>query len=211
MSLLSVYSQQAVSSKAVSVAPPRDFVNGISVHPFYLYNSGIRVDYDRMLSDYDGIIVGLTYYESRGDDEFFNDVMLGTWYNTDRVYGGSLELGYKYFPFETDIFYISGSLAYWHFGVSYKDYVFVSYVEDGLTKQYPSWESQRANFDRLEAVGRAVIQTPLRRRLFADFSLGLGYRYGFYDAAKPYAADHAFNLGYRGITFPASFRVGVRF
>jgi hypothetical protein len=198
------------SAQSLATGGAKEYKNAITLHPLYLINSGVRIDYDRRIQGRHWLQAGLTGYRSSGPD-FFRLWMLDDWRGA-KATGAALELNYKYFPFpRVKFIYFTAGAAYSHFDVKYSGFSYEKYPEDGLTFYEPRQRTLTQMFDRIETSARIAIQTRPLRRIFVDFYVGAGYRFSFYDEQKPYPYQTMMNLGYRGPTLTTGFRIGTRF
>ena len=188
----------------------------IGVQPLYLFNTGLRIDFEKRLKDPRQMlqVSAIGYLLPKRDEpyEYWETLLVEDHYNVNKLLGGGLALDYKYFPFRlANFLYFSGGLSYHYFDVRYDGFKFISYQEDGMTFYEPQWGEIKQVFNKVGGNVLFGLQTAPHRRVFVDGYIGIGYTHSFYDEDKHHIDDNMFNVGYRGVTFVTGIKIGYRF
>lgn len=187
--------------------------NNISVQPLYIFNQGMRIDYERQLHNpYHWLQVSAKgFYVNDGYDPGLMTLL----FSDDRIEklkGAGAELNYKYFFMKKRFLYISAGLSYSYFNTQQYGLTFVDFREDDLTFYRPDYSMQTQEFNKMGFNTFFGVQSSPRRRFFVDGYVGFGYSRSFYDKNKYYPnTDNINGLSYNGPTFTTGLRLGVRF
>lgn len=187
--------------------------HSLAVQPLYIFNQGVRVDYERQLSSpYHWLQVsGKGYYMHRADDAGLLTLLFGD----DRIEtlsGAGAELNYKYFFLKRRHLYVSAGLSYGYVHTKLHGVDFSGFREDDLTLYRPHYRLQSQDFNRAGFNTFFGIQTSPYRRFFVDVYAGVGYARSFYDRSRYYPDTGNMNgLSYSGPTVTAGVRIGIRF
>ena len=185
------------------------------MQPHYLFNGGLRVDFEKQIKPKQWLLASVKGYYLPHTD--FDD---DTWWSffTDNSYGDitglngfGIELGYKrtLLP-RTDILYLSGGLSYGYFDGQYYGTKYISYIENGLTFDEPRFGEINQYFNRLGANACFGIQTQPKHRFCVDGYIGIGYNYSFYNKNKQAFDEEMYTAGYRGLSLITGIRLGFR-
>jgi hypothetical protein len=187
--------------------------NNISVQPLYVFNQGVRIDYERQLHNpYHWLQVSTKGY-------FMNDKydqgLMTLLFDDDRIEklkGAGAELNYKYFFLKKRILYVSAGVSYSYFHTQQYDSYFTDFHEDGLTFYRSEYSMQTQEFNKMGFNTCFGVQSSPRKRFFVDGYVGFGYSHSFYDKNKYYPdTDNINGLSYSGPTFTTGLRIGIRF
>lgn len=180
----------------------------ISLEPNYLFNGGLRVNFEKQLSNpAKWVEVGLTGYIT-------NDKPLGfDWddgydnYKINSLKGAGINVGYKHLFYRCFFYNIGASYTYYK--LKYDDYAFIPYQEDNLTFYKGQRIEDTQNFNKLTLSTGIGITSRLANRVFFEMSAGIGYAHSFYNEDKPHFDNDVFSLGYRGVYPQAVMRIGI--
>lgn len=191
-----------------------EFTYGISVEPLYLFNAGLRLNFETLIKGNPRQLLQVSaigYYNDWFDDGW-ETLLIDHTYGANKIIGGGIGADYKLFPSpKLKYFYVSGGVSYHYFNLNYDDYKMVSFVEDGLTFYESVWTTSTMPFNKIGANICLGLQSSRHKLLFTDVYLGAGYSYGFFDKEKYNPGNTMHSIGYRGITLLLGFRFGFRF
>ncbi|MDR1763073.1 MAG: hypothetical protein LBR64_03855 [Dysgonamonadaceae bacterium] len=194
--------------------------NAITIEPLYLYNFGLRINYERQISTpKHWVEFSAVGYFPSSDDFSLSHI----WFYDDSYYynrnvktnwGTTFEVAYKYYPLS--FIYLASGLSYNHHEAKFEgfDTKFNSYIEDGLLFYEPAYKTSDCweSFDRVGLNLRLGMQTPLYRRFVVGCYVGLSYNYSFFDENNFSSEDKSVTtVYYRGFVPSTGFRIGVRF
>ena len=190
----------------------------LSVQPVYLFNSGLRVDFEKQLKHPSHWlqISAKGYYLSRSEPSYFDYFIDNAFsvlplvtnddgYYATKLKGGGIEASYKWFFPKANFIYLSAGLSYGYFDVRY------STVVHRFTSHKEQLTDVSQKFNRIGLNSCFGIETPRRNRFFVGAHVGLGLNYSFYDGDK-YAFDmNMMGVGHRGVSLIVGTRLGFRF
>jgi len=190
------------------------FKNVITAEPLYLFNNGLKINYERRLFAHNWVEVSVVGYKY--DKESFQNVWGAPYFwdnDIDRGYGYGADLHYKWFPLQ--FMYLSCGVQLRHHKISADDYTygFSSYEEDGMTYYYPSLRSVSQYVNHFSTCLRLGFQTRPFRRVSVGGFIGFNYvRSSTNDTFYNYwTDDDVFSLTYNGLMPELGFKIGVRF
>ncbi|MDR2120148.1 MAG: hypothetical protein LBP64_04650 [Tannerella sp.] len=186
--------------------------NAISVQPLYIFNRGMRIDYERELHNpYHLLQVsakGYLMHDGYGTVTtlLFNDDRI------EKLSGVGAEVNYKYFFLKRRIPYVSAGVSYGYFRTQQYDSDFAGFREDGLMFYRPDYSLRTQTFSRAGFNTCFGVQTSPCKRFFVDGYIGLGFCRSFYDKNRYHPdSDNMNGLTYNGLTATTGLRLGLRF
>jgi hypothetical protein len=183
----------------------------VAVHPLYLFNGGLRLDFEKRIDNTPAWIqIGATGYHLARHTGRSN-----YWYRPSGEYnylaGGGLDLNYKRFYNRKETLYYSAGGAFTHYYIEYSGKHLRSYDEDGLTYYMYKYGNQKQKINKLGLNMYLGYQSPRPSFLF-DMFVGIGYRYSFRSYGKNELYENGMiALGYRGFVVTAGVRLGIKF
>jgi hypothetical protein len=192
----------------------------LTVQPFQLVNSGLKLDFEMRLGDGPGWLQfsPAIYYRTNDTDNpgyyyyghyhYCNDYhFLHEPYS--KLRGGGLDINYKRFLNARRTFYTATGISYTRLNIDYWGYGWHDYIEDGL--EYHGYELgfHTQHINRAGLNYYFGFQIPSRHAFVYDMFWGLGYRHSSSDRNKPAFNDHLFSRGWTGFIFLAGVRIGV--
>jgi hypothetical protein len=189
------------------------YKNNLGLQPLYLFNQGMRIDYERQLNDpHHWLQMSATgYYADDTDYSGIATLLFGD----DRIKklsGAGVEVNYKYFFLKRRFLYVSAGVSHRYFHTLSHAFGYASYHEDGLTFYRLNYGLQSQDFNRVGFNSCFGVQTSPYKRFFVDGYVGLGLCRSFYDRDGYYPDPANINgLSYSGLTFTVGMRAGMRF
>jgi hypothetical protein len=219
----------AANSYAEWTDDPKIKKSAISFEPLYLFNNGLKINYERQIANPRQWLEFSTtgYFSSKSLDNNLSTLWFYPNYNYDYYYyyigyqgyditdnwGMTLEAAYKYYP--VSFMYISSSISYAHHEVAYTGHsmIFDSYTEGGLTYYEPtySYYEEWKPFDRLGLNFKVGIETSLRQNALIGGYFGWGLIHSFYSEEGLTPQKTICSVSYSGITLQIGFKIGFRF
>jgi len=136
-------------------------------------------------------------------------------YSSDLVSGMGGEMGIKFMkvldPFHLSMIYYGFGVGYHKINLSYQDYDFQPYQEDGLTYYNYQLGDVREDIQRTNVFGLLGGRTYAGNRIYFDLSIGLGYQKSNIKSSAFQPRDHEssiFGFGYTGFCYKAVLSVG---
>lgn len=193
----------------------------IAVHPFYLANKGLKVDFEMELKEPGQWlqIQAIGRYTGLYSDDYFigerYDLYKNGWETIEsgsttfaKMNGAGVGVAFKSM-FQPNGWYFSVGLSFNYYNVFYSGYGYIPYQEDGLIFYKKDLGNQNTKFFKPGFDFNIGKQVALTKNLFLDGFLGLGYDYSFYDRkVEPRYDSGIFSYGYRGFTLSGGFRIG---
>ena len=197
----------------------------ISLQPFYLFNGGLRLEYERQLrSPREWVQINITGYHITSDSDFENyystdmSVSNSNFDDINKVRGFGIGGGYKYFLTKMPEYhwnglkpYVNANLSYTHFNVHHPTWGYTPFKENGLTFYEYGYINKLSKFDRLNTSVNFGFQSSLFNLFYYDMFVGMGYSYSFYKKEDKAFTEGIYSYGYRGLQFNAGARIGVCF
>jgi hypothetical protein len=207
-------------------AARKSFKNAVTIEPLYVYGSGMRVNYERMLAPKQWIETSLTGYKVQHDSDLRQTWQL-VFFDEDRVkyaYGVGGDVHYKYMikPY----MYFSAGVFYRFNKVNFIDgNTFKEFEEDGLKFYEPAERYVNRFVHRYGTTVRLGYQSKPYRRVTVGGYVGLSYIRSRYNGDSSYGHSNFYgytyginiregnvtNLHYSGLMPVFGFRIGVRF
>jgi hypothetical protein len=198
----------------VSKHPHQEKIYTIATHPLYNFNGGVRFDFEKRIKNTSSWIqAGVSGYlmpKIKGDYGYNQWIMI-TGDELNRLSGAGLELNYKHFFNRNESLYFAGGCSYSHYNIEYTSEYWDSYIENDLKYHTKKLGDMRQKINKLGINTYFGYQVPRPTFLF-DMFVGLGYRYSFRsnDVAKLFN-DYIISWGYTGVVFITGVRFGVKF
>jgi hypothetical protein len=191
----------------------RAYTSAVSVQPLYLFNRGLRIDYEKQLGNpYHWVQVSAKGYYMTDDGYAGLTTLI---FDNDRIEdlsGVGTELNYKYFFLKKRIPYIAAGLSYHYFHTHQYGYDFIDFRQDDLTMYYPVYSLQAQDFNKVGFNTCFGVQTSPYKRFFVDGYIGIGYCRSFFDENRYYPdSDNMNGPSYTGFTLTTGIRLGIRF
>lgn len=182
----------------------------IAVQPFYLLNGGLRVDFEKQLGNskrwLQANISGF-YLPHKDESSSTWETMNSDYDPFCKLNGLGIGFAYKSFFYRPSLYYSAG-VSYTHYRVTYSDFDYFEFEEDGL-KYYEYFQADhRQIFNKLTASLCLGIQSDVRKKMFFDTYLGIGFSHSFYDDRKRNYNDNVLGYGYRGFHVTGGVRIG---
>jgi len=196
------------------------YKNAFSIEPLYLFNNGLRLNYERQLVTpkhwLEGSLIGYVVdYRNTDRDMYLSNGSYNTWFLNSRDISNAWSLGteinYKYYlrPF----LYLSAGGAYSHTAVTDETATFRKFKEDDLTFYEHVWGKQTQRFDRVACNLRLGFQSKYYRRVVVGGYIGFTFTHSFFNPRNDddYASeDDITDLRYSGMLPHIGFRLGFR-
>lgn len=193
----------------------------IALHPFYLANYGLKVDFEMELKQpgqwlqFEAIGRYTGWHSNDYKPGERQDLCTNGWDTIEsggksfaRMNGGGVGVAFKSM-FQPNGWYFSIGVSFNFYNVFYSDYGYIPYQEDGLTFFKYDIGNQNVKFYKPGFDFNIGKQVAITKHLFLDGFLGIGYDYSFYDANGENSYNSGiFSYGYRGITLSGGFRIG---
>jgi hypothetical protein len=205
-------SAQAEKKPAPAKLPHQEKRYTVAIQPLYLYNNGMRLDFEKRIKDMPAWIqISPLIYRVPKTDSDYNQWLLFSDEEVGSLWGGGLEVNYKYFFNKQESFYVAGGVSYIYHGIKYYDTRLHPFTEDGLI--YQSYERSlcKQQINKWGANAYIGYQLPTRSFLF-DMYFGFGYRHSVESDKQPNRFNNnMFSPGYSGTIVTTGFRIGVKF
>lgn len=185
----------------------------IGFQPLYLANGGLRVDFEKRLSDKRLLQVGaIGYLLPDREYDYWDTLLLDSHRDIRKMTGAGLALDHKWFPFQkANFLYFSVGASYNYYNVKYNGLDYTSYEEDGLRYYEPYYGKITQDIHKVGGNACFGIQSSVRKPFVVDGYVGWGYSHSFYDDEKAHINRHFMTAGYSGMTFLLGLRLGWRF
>jgi hypothetical protein len=205
----------------------------IGTQPLYIFNTGVRFDFEMRIKNTPAWIQISTtgywrpylgysdyYYDDDGyrhdegydydDYNYEHNATIGE-DDLNSFSGAGLEVNYKYFFNRPQTLYVAGGGSYTRYNIKYAEEYWRSYTEDGLEYLTREYGDIKQGINKFGANIYFGYQMPRPTFLF-DVFVGIGYRHSFRTnaAGRPFN-DTMLSLGYSGIVAIAGIRLGVKF
>lgn len=213
---LSVFGQQ--TEKAAELPSPPQ--NAIAIVPFYSFYNGIRIDYERRLSNGDHWIVAapqvytdLDGYSGSNSEYASYQTMGGIGIN---MYFKSIAYNSNKLNWKSGLprqsLYLQVGPNYQHFSLKNTEEVAIPFIEDGTTYYMFETQEVKKKINRYGAVVDVGWQLAFDRFLI-DFYLGLAVKYSFDENGELIKSSSSrwVDISYSGILMDAGLRVGMFF
>lgn len=185
----------------------------LSVHPFHLMNSGLKLDFETEFTPEKWLQVGaMGYYRPRFNDHESEwregwESLNSNYEPFSKLSGAGLSLSYKSM-FDSRGWYFNTGVLYNYYDVDYEELRYVPVQQDGLTFYERRFLMVTTKFHQPAVFFNAGKHMAITRHLFADVFIGLGYMHSFYSGG-PTPFDEYVAFGYRGVYFNGGFRIGI--
>ncbi|MDR0726336.1 MAG: hypothetical protein LBF59_10080 [Prevotellaceae bacterium] len=183
----------------------------IAVHPFYLFNGGMRLDLEKRIKHTPAWVqIGLIGHMLSRETGYYNHWALISGDEVNYLLGGGLDLNYKRFLNKKESFYFAGGCSYSHYNIEHTGKSLRSYTEDGLKYYTYDYGNLKKKIDKLGLSAFIGYQSPRPTFLF-DIFAGIGYRHSFRKDNDTESFNNSMvALGYKGTVFVAGIRFGVK-
>jgi hypothetical protein len=183
----------------------------IAVHPLYIFNGGLRLDFEKRLNNTPAWIqIGATGHHLERHTGVYNYwfVPVGEF---NYLVGGGLDFNYKRFYNQKETLYYAAGGAFTHYYVEFAGQHLNQHIEDGLKYYTYEYDNRKQRINKLGLNLYLGYQSPRPTFLF-DMFVGIGYRYSFRAYSENELFDNSMiSLGYRGFVFITGVRFGVKF
>ncbi|MCL2737913.1 MAG: hypothetical protein FWE30_00525 [Bacteroidales bacterium] len=193
----------------------------VAIQPLQLLKNSLRIDVEMRINDGPGWLQfgpAVYYYPKTNEPDYY---YIGkhyhyTWYHRihlsepcSGMFGGGLDVNYKWFLDPKRSVYLLGGLSFAHFNIRYWGWAWSDYYQNELLYHEYLPDYRRQHINRTGINWLFGFQPPSRHAFLFDMFVGFSYRHSFSDKNKPSFDTNMFSYGFTGPVFVTGVRFGI--